>query len=241
MKRLLSKGLVYCATLVLTGRACKATIPSKLKSTIKPMHSDRILNKHQAYQQNKVKDQGILKTIDITMQEAFEMEACLKEYLTKLESLNHIETRAQSHTTSTIANDHAYNGEMVQCASRSTILEKTEQEQKQIPNVRPISKREAIQPIQFFTSDFKSNVANVHKHIPDIEKLHIDKTLKKIEDRINMIIDTRKKDDDTQLTDAQKEKLREIKLIIRKEKSPCWYVIYFYSLTSKDIDKKMEQ
>ncbi|CDG49558.1 hypothetical protein [Cardinium endosymbiont of Bemisia tabaci] len=234
MKCLLRKALFCCATLLLTGRSCKETIPSKFKSTKKPMHSDRILNNHQACQQNKLKDQAILKTIDITMQEAFEMEACLKECLTKLGSLDHREKRVESHSTSTMAKHHADNGEAVQCSSRSIILEKTEA--KQIPNIRPSSKREAIEPIKLFTLDFQSNVANVHKHIPDIKKLGIDKMLKTIEDRINMIIDIRKKDNDGQLTDEQKEKLRDLKVIVKKEHGSCWRVIQFYKQINDDIN-----
>ncbi|MGI2298564.1 hypothetical protein ACRRVB_02040 [Candidatus Cardinium hertigii] len=237
MKRLLTKGLVCCATLVLTGRACKEAIPSKFKSTKKPIHTDRILNNHQIWQQNKVKGQGILKTIDITIEEACKMEVCLKEWLTKLGSLDRRENRVEPHSTSTMAKDDAYNDEMVQCASRSTILEKTEG--KQIPNIRPTSERDSIKPIQFFTSDFKSNVANVHQHIPRIKELNMDKTLKTIQDRINMIIYTRKKDDDGQLRDKQKEKLRELKLIIKHagQYDSFRNVIRFYSKINDNINK----
>jgi len=211
MKRLLSNGLVYCATLVFTGRACKETMKPKFKRAKNLIHNDSILNKHQVQDQNKVQDQSILKNIDLTIEEARKIEAYLKQYCTKLVAFLEQAEEAE---------------------------EAKEAEQNVIPNTRPISKRAAIEPILLFTPDFKSNVANVHKHISDIKKLNMDKTLKTIEDRINMIIDTRKKDDDGQLTEAQKEQLRNLKVIVKKEYSPCWYVIDFYRRASNAINKK---
>lgn len=236
MKRLFSNGLIYCTTLVLTGRACIA-IPSKFQSARNPICMDNIPDRYKAWPSNKIKDQAILQIIDVTTKKALDMEACLQEYITKLAPSDYTKGRQQPNSAQTTAQHNTY--KMVQYTNKAPTPET--KEQVRILNIKPKSNRAAIQPVTFVTPDLQKWATNVHKYIPRVADFNLEEMVTKAENIINAIIDIRKKDNDRQLTDAQKEKLRALKIKLRQQTSPCVMAVAFYAKTNKEINEYIDR
>lgn len=232
MKRLFSNGLMYCTALVLTGHACIA-IPSKFQSASNPISMDNIPDRYQAWPSNKVTDQAILQIIDETIKEALDMEAYLKQYIAKLAPSDYTKGKQQPNSAQTTAQHNTY--KMVQYTNETPTPETKEREK--ILNIKPKSNREAIQPITFVTPDLQQWATNVHKYIPRVADFNLEEIMTRAENIINAIIDIRKKDNDCQLTDAQKEKLRALKTKLRQDTSPCVMAVVFYAKTNKEINE----